>query len=212
MEVQNRVINLEALCPRDGRGMYGQETPGRATFCNHAVFLAIQALDGNFHQFIGHPELHSRVTSPYNVAHLVRDTAFWREHRDFESRHRRSNLWCVILREQAANSDRTGIHRIGPEEAQEMANRGYVVIGSWMNMTRHGSPHFATVRPHFEAYNPNRGPLVANVGESNGIYFTRRDGELRGAFRRDEFDAIEWYYNRNQQFRKDFSIRINGLK
>jgi len=124
--------------------------------------------------------------------------------------HRGSNLWCEILREQAANSDRTGIHRISPEEAQEMANRGYVVIGSWMNMTRGGSPHFATVRPHFEAYNPDNGPLLANVGRHNGIFFTRRPE----AFGRDidRFNEIEWYYNQNQQFRKDFTIRIDGLK
>jgi hypothetical protein len=214
MNVQDRVWRLNDMQPNRGGGIWGNQQGN--TFCNHAVFLTIQALDGNFRQFIGNPrrlftnspELYGVVAPPSVIGNLRGDFAV--RHNNFA--HRGSNLWCEILREQAANSDRTGIHRISPEEAQEMANRGYVVIGSWMNMTRGGSPHFATVRPHFEAYNPVRGPLVANVGESNGIYFTRRDGELRGAFRRDEFDAIEWYYNQNQQFRKDFTIRIDGLK
>ena len=91
-----------------------------------------------------------------------------------------------------------------------MANRGYVVIGSWINMTRGGSPHFATVRPHFGAYDSANGPLLANVGRYNGIYSTRH----YRAFGENEaiFNAIEWYYNRNQDFRKDFTIRINKLK
>ena len=205
MNVQDMVIAHEAM-QRGSRGMYGRETYRNTTFCNHAVFLTITVLDGNFRQFIGYPDIHSRITSPYNVNHLVRGTAFWERNWDFDNRHRRSNLWCEILREQARNSQNTGIHRIhDPAEAQEMANRGYVVIGSWMNMTRHGSPHFATVRPHFGTYEPALGPYLANVGWYNGTFFTTQ----REAF--EERSPVEWYYNRNQQFRKDFTIWRNRL-
>jgi len=200
MNVQDRVINLEAMKPMEGKGMWGNQQG--STFCNHAVFLTIEALDDNFRQFIGNPELYG-VVAPPSMLRNLRGT-FRNTHGNFG--HRGSNLWCVILREQAANSDRTGIHRIGSEEAQEMANRGYVVIGSWMNTRgvneRDNSPHFATVRPNFVAYNPILGPLVANVGASNGIYFTRWTNTERGAFGRNAFDTIEWYYNRNQQFQE----------
>ena len=60
------------------------------------------------------------------------------------------------------------------------------MIGLWMNMTRGGSPHFATVRPYFGAYSSRRDPLLANVGAHNGIFYAADPNAFR-----DMFNAIE---------------------
>ena len=195
--VQDKVMALKCL-ERGNVGMYdtkGYISPDQ-TYCNHAVFLTIEALDGNFGQFIGYPELYERLTPPDDLQRL-KQSPLKERLRNYP--YRISNLWCDILREQAMYSERTGICGIGPEEAQEKANMGYVVIGSWKN-TNIGegsrSPHFATVYPNDAAYNSEKGPLVANVGVRNDI-MAAKDSK---SFGEGIFNAVEWYYNKNQAF------------
>jgi hypothetical protein len=108
------------------------------------------------------------------------------------TRTNQPNLWCDILAEQAKRRILTRFG--GEQEAQEKANEGYVVIGAWKNTNgSNGPPHFVTVRPEF-SYDVEEGPMLANVGESNGI-----KPRSEGFFEKE--NAIRWYYNPEQKFR-----------
>jgi len=50
IEVQDKVMALECLQPKSGRGIYGN-APLSSTFCNQAVFLTITATDKNYKFF-----------------------------------------------------------------------------------------------------------------------------------------------------------------
>ena len=112
-----------------------------------------------------------------------------------------SNYWCDIL-EEASKNETTGIKEINLEQAQKLANQGYVVIACYKNNNfRHGnnptSPHFATVRPNFNitTYEPSE-VQVANVGSENKVM---NISEPNCFGTRD----ISFYYNEKQQFNKD---------
>jgi hypothetical protein len=196
--VQDRVLALECLIKGTGKGIYGQGN-STETYCNHAAFLTVEAVDGNFWQFIGKTTgLYRGVEPPWNQ-HYVDDNMFRRELGNYKRRS--SKLWCDILERQAENSDATGICRIEPEEAQEKANLGYVVVAAWENADNpYKSPHYATVRPTADAYVPIKGPLLANVGEHNGIYYAKNRTALGDKFG----EEAKWYYNRNQKFRESY--------
>jgi hypothetical protein len=208
--VQDRVLALECLRKGAG-GMYKPNNPlmttSFVTFCNHATFLTIAAVDGNYQQFIGRgaTKLYGENAPPWSQ-YNVTDNIFRRARGNY--RIKETNVWCDILEEQARNSDETGICGIGPEEAQARANDGYVVVAAWKNLKEElvdNAPHYATVRPG-AAYDSEKGPLLANVGAFNGIY---RAGD-REAFW-THFRAIKWYYNRNQKFRENYK-RWDDLK
>lgn len=112
-----------------------------------------------------------------------------------------SNVWCDVL-EYQANSNESTIKEIGPEEAQLLANMGYVVIVFWKNNIDGTSPHFATVAP--SQYFKKIYYCVANIGASCQFC------ELSTAF--GHLDEIKFYYNSKQNFKKDANITTNYCK
>ena len=118
-----------------------------------------------------------------------------------------SNYWCDIL-EEASKNETTGIKKINIEQAQKLANQGYVVIVCYKNNNfRHGkktiSPHFATIRPdcNVTTYTIDK-VKVANVGSFIDIC------SIYQAF---NTNPIKLYYNTKQLFQKDLTY-INQFK
>ncbi|MDR2943215.1 MAG: hypothetical protein LBV17_11550 [Treponema sp.] len=200
--VQDKVMALNCLKPNTGKGIYNT---GGATFCNHAVYLTVQAVDANYKEFIGKTNsyygdrvLYNGDTPPDDFKKL--DTNFQAELGQYN--YRISNLWCDILKKQAENGILVKLnkenekHEVGEKKAQEYANMGYVVVAAWKNEKpgKDNAPHFATVRPGYK-YNPEKGPILANVGGTNGI----RD--VNKGFVDVPRENINWYYNPNQNFR-----------
>ncbi len=66
-----------------------------------------------------------------------------------------------------------GWRRVGPVRAQELANRGYLVIASWKNREKdryhRGAGHVAVVRPQLKdvARIRKRGPQITQAGRRN---------------------------------------------
>lgn len=192
IDVQDKVMNLQCLQPDTGRGIYNM---GGKTFCNHAVFLTIMGVDKNFNRFTNRakkvfPEVNS-LNSDFNKA--------------IETKHKNedfyyckvSNYWCDILAE-ASRNESTGIKEVNLEEAQKLANQGYVVIVCYKNLAfKYGAPHFATIRPNYNitTYTTNT-VMVANVGEF-----------VRVSSIKDAFGTrpIKIFYNAKQSFQKDLS-------
>jgi hypothetical protein len=56
----------------------------------------------------------------------------------------------------------SGYHGVSAAEAQQLANQGRLVIVA-------GPDHVATVRPDAGQKLPGSGPIIANVGKSNGV-------------------------------------------
>lgn len=197
--VQNRIVRLQRLKKgTEQGGMFGRGGVND-TYCNQAVFLTIQAVDKNYRNFIGYPDLYKDdIEPPWDLDKLEKGY--------FKDRHegyllKNTNIWFEILAEQATISG-TGIYKLEDEEAQIMANFGYAVIAAWKN-PEHGDsnpPHYATVRPDNAGYNPVNGPFLANVGANNDFYYANNEK----AFGNDRFKAIEWYYNRNQEFQEKY--------
>jgi hypothetical protein len=183
-QIQDMVVKLRSLTKGEGRGIY-QEGSREDTYCNHAAFITIWAVDGNMTNFTDRkqgvfPEIPAKKkeTYPYKI----------------------SNHWCDVLETQAKEGkivEFTGEVTAKEAAAQAKANKGYVVIAAWKNMKgkndRNNSPHFATVRPGFEA-DPEKGPMLANVGATNDV-MRRFDG-----FPGKPLDEIRWYYNPAQKF------------
>ena len=118
-----------------------------------------------------------------------------------------SNYWCDIL-EEASKNEITGIKKINIEQAQKLANQGYVVIVCYKNTNfRHGnnpiSPHFATIRPdcNVTTYTIDK-VKVANVGSFIDIC------SIYQAF---NTNPIKLYYNTKQLCQKDLTY-INQFK
>jgi hypothetical protein len=198
IKVQDMVVELECL-KKNALGMHGE---GGYTFCNHAAFLTIQAIDGNYRQFIGYPDLYKDdFTSPWDLKRLNNDV-FIREIGEYKIKE--TNIWCDILRKQAENSLITGICKIEAKEAQEKANFGYVVIAAWQNtMEGNYPPHYATVRPRHQC--TAEGPMIANVGEKN-------EKEIRASKCFNILTEIEYYYNKNHDFISPYLDNIEKLE
>lgn len=200
IEVQDKVMALECLQPKSGRGIYGN-APLSSTFCNQAVFLTITATDKNY-KFFTNRKADLQFPEAYNKEKHRLEKEIEKNHgsEDFYY-YKISNYWCDIL-EEASKNEKTGIKEINLKQAQKLANQGYVVIVCYKNTNfRHGnnpiSPHFATVRPNFNitTYEPSE-VQVANVGSENKVM---NISEPNCFGTRD----ISFYYNEKQQFNKD---------
>jgi hypothetical protein len=96
------------------------------------------------------------------------------------------------------------IQEITGEQAQAMANEGYVVIAAWEKVD--GIGHLATVRPITDGtlYNNDAGPLLSNVGSDIGILST--SDVFRNVYKNlDTRGQIHFYYDRNQEFNYDLT-------
>lgn len=95
---------------------------------------------------------------------------------------------------KAAGNPNSHIIEITPEQAQNLANKGYTVVGSWKNDKPNQSGHIATVEPGHE-YNIREGPYFGNVGTRKYSGFEKTALE---AFGSDKLDKIKYFYYDNQ--------------
>lgn len=157
------------------------------TYCNHAVWLTIKAVDANYMKFTGK----SKNVFP--------------DHKNPDNYvYKASNYWCDVLEKQAQDGKNTGVLEVTVEQAQAYANLGYVVIGAWKNKKgkneANNSPHYVTVRPHVggEATNDIH---VAHVGTENGVLTYqsafRGNGNIAG---KKKYEEVRWYCNVKQVF------------
>ena len=202
IEVQDKVMALECLQPKSGRGIYGN-APLSSTFCNQAVFLTITATDKNY-KFFTNRKADLKFPEAYNKEKHRLEKEIEKNHgsEDFYY-YKISNYWCDIL-EEASKNETTGIKEINLEQAQKLANQGYVVIACYKNPTfRYGAPHFATIRPdcNVTTYTIDK-VKVANVGSFIDIC------SIYQAF---NTNPIKLYYNTKQFFQKDLTY-INQFK
>jgi hypothetical protein len=195
LAIQDRVVKLACLEKGVGKGIFKKGEKDN-TYCNHAVYLTIKAVDKNFENFLGVSDLYTvNYTPPDDLRNLAEKfKAKLLQGRPYP--YKVSNLWCDILNEQATRgilAEFTGrtVEEI-ETKAQEKANEGYVVIGAWKNKNGpNGPPHFATVRPETDP----KGPMIlANVGATNGFKM------ISDSFGSDIRNDIHWYYNPNQDF------------
>ena len=192
IEVQDKVMSLECLQPGSGRGIYNM---GGNTFCNHAVFLTIIAVDKKFNNFTNRvkkifPEadnLGKKINKNLEIKH--KDAHFYF--------YKASNYWCDILCEASKNAS-TGIKEVNIEQAQKLANQGFVVIVCWKNKKfRYGSPHYATIRPNAAITEYTISQVqIANVGSFVDV------SSIQDAFSNN---PVKFYYNTMQLFQKDLS-------
>ena len=83
------------------------------------------------------------------------------------------------IRANLAKPD-SGYKQISADEAQKLANRGELVIVV-------GPGHVATIRPDTGDKFPGHGPIVANVGASNGVM------RLSRVFRKSAMPDVKFY-------------------
>jgi hypothetical protein len=177
----------------------GKERDPTLTFCNHAVFVTIKSVDGNYTNFTNRKkgDFPEYSNSHENILDENAPVTF---------DYRGSNYWCHVLEQQSQKSEVSGIVKINARQAQEYANLGYVVIGSLADLSGpNKSPHFVTVHPN-EGYDDNTGPMVAHVGSGKS--------EIRSAAEAYGFNSwkqVLWYYNQEQQFIYELSY-INLFK
>ncbi len=182
---------MKTLQP-NGKGIFNQ---GGKTFCNHAVFLTIMGVDKNFNRFTNRKE---KNFPEVNNLNYIFDKTIETKHRnkDFYY-HKISNYWCDTLAE-ASRNESTGIKEVNLEEAQKLANQGYVVIVCSKNLVfKYGAPHFATIRPNYDTKTYTTDIVeVANVGDF-----------VRVSSIEDAFGTrpIKIFYNTKQSFQKDLS-------
>ena len=201
LRVQNMIVHLNNLRPHKSKkgGIWGNQA---GTFCNHAVFLTIQALDKNFSNFIAGQ---NSIPDNLNNFSFLNKTV----QEQYKNGLWISNIWCDVL-EYQANNYTTGIERINEEKAKQLANQGKVVIAVWKNTTIKSSdgknhPHYVTIAPSI--FFPNiKGLAVANVGAS--CSFSNIDEAFDNS---RKLKTIAYYYNRNQQHIYDLA-KLNQLK
>lgn len=189
LRVQKRVVSLNILKPNsENSGGIWEDQSG--TFCNHAVFLTIRALDKNYKNFLG-----GQGKIPDNISYLKDDTYI----EQYKNNLRPSNIWCDVLEYQSKKTETTGIREISKDKAGILANLGYVVIACWKNTENpddgaDSHPHFATVAPlELLPDDLTKGEIhVANVGGKCGFY------SVEEAF--DFKTDVRYYYNSKQEF------------
>lgn len=189
IEVQDKVMSLECL-KMGNTGIYSKEMVPKQTYCNHAVFLTIMGVDKNFNRFTNRKE---KNFPEVNNLNYIFDKTIETKHRNKDFYYYKvSNYWCDILAE-ASRNESTGIKEVNLEEAQKLANQGYVVIVCYKNLALgYGPPHFATIRPNYNTKTYTTDIVeVANVGKSVGVF------NIEKAFA----SSVRYFYNSKQIFR-----------
>ncbi len=179
MRVQERVVKIK--CIQEGkRGIYDQKPPTTdQTYCNHAEFLTIKAVDGDYLKF----------TDNYNAPV---DSSYPKY--DVNYQYKQSSYWCVVLRKQANKGELKKLTTC--QEILKYANQGYVVIVAWEN-TSGGPPHYATVQPQPENNSSDIKRIkLCNVSSESR---TNMDITIESAFGSKQ---CEFFVNPNQKFRE----------
>ncbi|MBU3849109.1 MAG: hypothetical protein IAA16_00915 [Candidatus Treponema excrementipullorum] len=109
--VQERVVNIK--CIQEGkRGIYNLDPIySDQTYCNHAVYLTIQAVDEDYLKFT------DNYDAPIDFNYSKYDKTY---------PYKESSYWCVVLRNQAAKGEIKKLTTC--QEILKYANRGFVVI------------------------------------------------------------------------------------
>ena len=197
--VQNRIIKMKTI-QENGPGLYNKTSE---TFCNHAAYLAIRALDKDYKKFLYYMEDKSK----YLDEPTYRDSDERWTPLNYE--YKSSNFWCDVLA-QKANDKTCSIEELTtPAEVQEKANLGYVVIVCWKNeiklKDRKGkedvSPHYATVWPSGKNISKIEDIYVANVS----VRKRTKVLDITTAFTNGNLRKLHFYYNSEQKFTEDYS-------
>ena len=194
-EIQQLVVHLNNLRPHSTNnkkgGLRGEQS---GTFCNHAIFATIRALDKNYTNFTG-----GKKGIPDSMDDRMDDT--YKKQYEEDKKIWISNVWCDVLEYQAdpKRSKETGIKMISEEEANRQANLGRVVVAAWKNTEYPASdgichPHYATVAP--SSFTKREGTIVANVGSRCGFL------KVSTAFHKHD-NEVKYYYNTKQDFSCD---------
>lgn len=205
-----KLISVQNLVMKDFRlvqgncGIYYNFHKNTTTFCNHAVFVTIINVDGNFNNF---------TNKPANKKNISRDPTKedFPECPDTEKyKYKPSNYWCDVLEEQSENSEETGICKISAEQAFYMAQLGYVVIAAWKNLTPFAdeegvnySPHFVTISPIQYTNNfINQNQIkVAHVGGGTNKFLPLKNAfDQPGNYKKKSCDEVLFYCNIKQCF------------
>ena len=199
VRVQERIIKMKTI-QENGPGLYQQKSE---TFCNHAVYLTIQALDKNYLNFL----YYMKDKSQYLDEPTYRDSDERWSPLGYE--YKSSNFWCDVLAQKAKDNECSITELTAPSEVQEKANNGYVVIVCWKNNVklkdRKGnediSPHYATVWPSGKNITKLEDIYVANVSVKRRTKVI----DISTAFTNGNLSKLHFYYNSEQQFIEDYS-------
>lgn len=94
--------------------------------------------------------------------------------------------------------DHRTVFEVTAPEAQALANRGNLVVASWINPTGN-SGHVTTIRPTHGGFDTARGPLVANVGAGVGVTTVARAFAVGGGSNLPtSFAEIKYYHITNR--------------
>jgi hypothetical protein len=199
--VQDMIINLSCI-QKTRTGMFGISS---ATFCNHAVFLTVQALDKNYRSIVtNHPA--KAHTAPDDIDDLgtVPPSGIDGRNSGGGYFYKIANIWYDILVNKSIKYKESGILEVTGQDAQALANMGYTVIGAYKNpnspLTENAAetaPHYVTVAPTdvIIGYDEKKGPLVAHVGGGDSDRKNAND-----AFA-DHYQYVRWFFNCRQDHR-----------
>jgi hypothetical protein len=83
--------------------------------------------------------------------------------------------------------------KVTPEQAQNLANDGALVVAAWQNPSG-ASGHVATVRADFGPYSEDAGPLLGNVGGEMGVWHADRAYGIGNPGRPQSLDDVSFYF------------------
>ncbi len=106
----------------------------------------------------------------------------------------------------AAKNPESPITAVSPKEAQFLADNGITVIVAWEN-TKAPHGHLSTVAGSIGAYDPLKGPRIANVGSVNGWKYTNEG--FRDAWANKE---VKFYYDRKQETQSNSEFEENKTR
>ena len=179
LRVQNRILKMNTLKEK-GPGIFDQ---GGYTFCNHAAFLTIRAVDSDYLKFT------DNYDAPIDSKYSKYDKTY---------PYKESSYWCVVLKKQAEEKKISELTTC--KDIIYYANLGYVVIVAWENPSS-GAPHYATVRPG------NDCKEIKDIKLCN-VSTEELSGEqtMSIAFGDRKIKNCHFYVNKNQAFREDYDF------
>ncbi len=179
LRVQNRILKMNTL-KENGPGIFDQ---GGYTFCNHAVFLTIRAVDSDYLKFT------DNYDAPIDSKYSKYDKTY---------PYKESSYWCVVLKKQADSKIISELTTC--KDIIYYANLGYVVIVAWENPSS-GAPHYATVRPG-NVCKEIKDIKLCNVSTEERT----RILPMSEAFGKDMIKNCHFYVNKKQVFREDYDF------
>ena len=179
LRVQNRILKMNTL-KENGPGIFDK---GGYTFCNHAAFLTIRAVDSDYLKFT------DNYDAPIDSKYSKYDKTY---------PYKESSYWCVVLKKQADSKIISELTTC--KDIIYYANLGYVVIVAWENPSS-GAPHYATVRPGNDC-KEIKDIKLCNVSTE----VLSGEQTMSIAFGDRIIKNCHFYVNKNQAFREDYDF------